>query len=129
MFSVRYSGSLLPRSQLVPALVGAVARHHVVVPWPSFHAYLRVMRNRPGFWWAGVANLIAFGRVWWESGPAATLITAAIGVAFVLLFFPCWRRLARRNPEPWSWYQPELLAEERELHPREPSSNVRRVEG
>lgn len=95
---------------------------------PSFRAYLRVMRHRPGFWLAVAAAVSAFAGVWRDSGLVGVVLSLSATLVFIVLFFPWWRRLARRNPDSWSWYQPELLAEEEELHPDEPGSNVRRVD-
>jgi hypothetical protein len=51
-----------------------------------------------------------------------------MGLGLLVVFFPLWRLIASRSPE----LATEVLDEiqiDRPVHPAEPSSNVRRIEG
>ena len=56
------------------------------------------------------------------------LVVLAITLGLMLAAFPWWRHQAIKNPEAYTWGQPELLAEDRPARPAEPTSNVTRIE-
>lgn len=101
-------------------------------PRPSPRAYLRVIRHGP-FLVFGLATII---RAITTASSGAEAQDVAIGIAVGLLllvgYYPVWRWLATKFPEASTNWQPELLDDpmaRTEMHPAEPTSNVRRVDG
>ena len=94
---------------------------------PSFRAYLRVMRHKPGFGFAVCACVCAMTRETLAEGPLAAVVCFVLGAAIGAACFPWWRRQAAKEPILYSYNQPELLVDGTSLgaHPCEPMSNVR----
>lgn len=61
-------------------------------------------------------------------GFVGGLVPFAIGVGIVVAVFPWWRRHAMQKPGAYTWGQPELLADDRPMHPGDPTSNVHTVD-
>jgi hypothetical protein len=100
------------------------------VPLPSFRAYLRVIRAKPGFWFAVVGVLAITTRNAMAEGIEPALLYVSIGVAIGVAVFPWWRRRAVHSPFQYSNGHPELLqdATSEQAHPAEPQSNVHRLD-
>ena len=99
---------------------------------PTFAAYLRVIKAKPGFW-LGILSVAAFtARNVLVEGFPNGLIAALVGLALVCAAFPWWRRQAAKDPARYTWRGPNLLEELSRpavVHPTEPNSNVHPVDG
>jgi hypothetical protein len=99
---------------------------------PSLRAYLRVLRHGPFvvFGIATIVRTLAAARS--DAETHDVLAGVAIGLLLLIAYYPVWRWLATRWPDAATNWEPELLdgpMGKTELHPTEPTSNVRRVDG
>jgi hypothetical protein len=90
------------------------------------------MRRGPRFWWTFALCAISLTNLAVDESPISALLTFGIGFGLIVLCYPLWRALAVRSSVLATAGHTELLEEtqvDRPLHPSEPSSNVRRLEG
>ena len=101
-------------------------------PRPSLRAFLRVLRHAP-FLVLGTATVVrALAAARSDAETQDVLIGVALGLLLLIAYYPVWRWLAARWPDAATNCEPELLdgpMGKTELHPAEPTSNVRRVDG